>query len=282
MPVVAPSNLPQTVGSVPRVLRIASVGFVNARPLIEGLDSDPNIDLTLDVPSALLGLIQSKQADVALLPVIDLQREPDLVLIPSGGIGCDGSTLTVRIFSQTPLEQVDTLACDPDSHTSVALARLILSRQFNVRPKFIDLHAATGAKGEARLLIGDKVVCEEPAGFEHQLDLGHAWKQMTGLPFVFAAWCCRRGLELGDLPERLKSASVRGLENVHSIIDRHAIPRGWPAGVALQYLTVYLRFNVGPRQLEAIRLFYTLAAEEGIIPNPPRELVVVGEGNDGS
>ncbi len=263
--------------AAPTLFRIASVGFVNARPLIEGLDKDPGIKLTLGVPSSLLGLVQSRQADVALLPVIDLQREPDLVLIPSGGIGCDGPTLTVRLFSQTPLDQVDTLACDPDSHTSVALARVILARQYGVRPKFIDLHAATGARGEARLLIGDKVICEEPAGFEHQLDLGDAWKKMTSLPFVFAAWCCRRGLELGDLPERLRDASVRGLDNVRSIIDRHAVPRGWPAGVALQYLTVYLRFNIGSRQLEAIRLFHKLAAEEGVIPNQPREFEVVGE-----
>src|SRR5690606_33959763 len=76
-----------------RVLRVASVGFINARPLIAGLDQDDSLDLRLDVPSRLLGRIRSGEADVALLPVIDLQREPGLRVVPAGGIGCDGPTL---------------------------------------------------------------------------------------------------------------------------------------------------------------------------------------------
>ena len=258
------------------VLRVASVGFVNARPLIAGLEQDPGVDLCLDVPSRLLGRIRSGAADVALLPVIDLQREHGLRVVPSGGIGCDGPTLTVRLFSQTPFDQITTLACDPDSHTSVALARIVLERLYGVRPRLIDLYAATGSAGEARLLIGDKVVCEEPAGFEQQLDLGTAWKQMTGMPFVFAVWCARPGAALGDLPERLVEARQQGMKQIPEIVKRYAIPRGWPAGLAIQYLTSFLRFEIGPGQLEAIRLFHRLAAEHGIIETPPRPLAIMG------
>lgn len=260
---------------VKAALRVASVAFVNARPLIAGLELDEKLELKLDVPSRLLGLIRSGQADVALLPVIDLQREAGLRVVPAGGIGCDGATLTVRLFSQTPLEKITTLACDPDSHTSVALARLVLERQYHVRPELIDLYAARGAAGEARLLIGDKVVCEEPVGFEHQLDLGAAWKQMTGLPFVFAVWCARAGVELGDLPARLVAARDRGMGQITEIVARYAVPRGWPAGIAIQYLTTYLRFGIGKRELSAIRLFHQLAAEHGIIDSPPRPLDVM-------
>jgi chorismate dehydratase len=194
--------------------------------------------------------------------------------VPAGGIGCEGPTLTVRLFSQTPFEQITTLACDPDSHTSVALARLVLERAYRVRPELIDLYSATGASGEARLLIGDKVVCEEPAGFEHQLDLGAAWNAMTGLPFVFAVWCARQGVELGDLPQRLAEARERGMGQIDAIVKKYAIPRGWPAGLAIQYLTHYLKFDIGPRQLEAIRLFHQLAAEHGIIDPPIKPLHV--------
>lgn len=257
------------------VLRVASVGFVNARPLIAGLEKDPALELCLDVPSRLLDRIRSAQADVALLPVIDLQREPGLRIVPAGGIGCDGPTLTVRLFSQTPFDRISTLACDPDSHTSVALGRIVLERLYDVRPELVDLYAARGAPGEARLLIGDKVVCEEPAGFEHQLDLGDAWKQMTGLPFVFAVWCARTGVELADLPQRLAAARQRGIRSIAQIVERYAIPRGWPAGLAIQYLTVFLKFEIGPRELEAIQKFHELAAEHGIIEAPPRAVPVV-------
>ena len=151
-------------------LRLASVGFVNARPLIHGLGEDPALDLALDVPSALLGRIQRGDADVALLPTIDLQRHPGLRVLPVGGIGCDGETLTVRLFSRVPFEAIETLACDGDSHTSVAVSRAILRRRFGIDPKQAPLPEARDA--EAVLLIGDKVVCEEPAGYPHQLDLG--------------------------------------------------------------------------------------------------------------
>ena len=274
MPTARPAaraSLPVT----PATLRVASVGFVNARPLIAGLEVDQAIELALDVPSRLLERVRRGAADVALLPVIDLQREPGLRVVPAGGIGCEGPTLTVRLFSQTPFAQITTLACDPDSHTSVALARIILERVYNARPQLIDLYSATGAQGEARLLIGDKVICEEPAGFEHQLDLGAAWNAMTGLPFVFAVWCARQGVELGDLPHRLAAARERGMGQIDAIVRKYAIPRGWPAGLAIQYLTQYLKFDIGARQLEAIRLFHQLAAEHGVIEGPVRPLSVV-------
>jgi chorismate dehydratase len=116
------------------------------------------------------------------------------------------------------------------------------------------------------------VVCEEPPGFEHQIDLGSAWRELTGLPFVFAVWTARSGVDLGDLPQRLVEAKRAGLECVAEIVRRHAVRRGWPAGLALQYLTVYLKYDVGDRQLQAMRLFHQLAAKHGLSEGPLKEL----------
>src|SRR5258706_150622 len=98
----------RTAGSIPskrsaEVLRIASVSFFNATPLIYGLDRADDVKLLLDVPSRLIDLLRDDQADVALLPVIDYQRMPGLRIVPAGAIGCDGPTLTVRIFSRGPI-----------------------------------------------------------------------------------------------------------------------------------------------------------------------------------
>jgi chorismate dehydratase len=254
--------------SEPTPLRVASVSFLNSRPLIYGLERDPRVKLDLAVPSKLAGSLQNAQADVALLPVIDYQRMDGLCVVPAGGIGCDGPTLTVRIFSPCPIEQITTLACDPDSHTSVALARIVLAERHQIRPEFIDLTKATGRAGEARLLIGDKVVCNEPQGFEHQYDLGLEWKQMTGLPFVFAVWTARTGVDLGDMPQRLERAKRDGIEHVNELIQKYAVPNGWPAGLALQYLTVYLRFDVSDVHLSAIERFHELAARHALIERP--------------
>jgi chorismate dehydratase len=249
-------------------LRIGCVSYLNAKPLIHGLDQQPDLDVQLEVPARLLDGLQSGRLDIALLPVIDYQRLPDLRIVPSGGIGCDGPTLTVRIFSPVPIEKISTLACDSESHTSVALARIILAERYHITPALLDPAAAAGA---ATLLIGDKVVTQAPTDMPFQLDLGSAWKQLTGMPFVFAVWIARAGIDLGDLPQRLDRARRAGLADLKTIVDRHAAPLGWPRDLALQYLTVNLRFEVGPAQLLAIQTFHQLAARHGLIP-PPRPL----------
>jgi chorismate dehydratase len=267
-------NSPAKTG---RALRVGSVSFLNAKPLICGLEDSEDVALSLAVPSALLGGLRRGDIDVALLPVIDYQRMEGLCIVPSGGIGCEGETLTVRIFSKVPVDEIRALACDTDSHTSVALARVIFAERYGTRPKFVDWAREEDQPCDARLLIGDKVVCEEPAGFEHQLDLGSAWRSLTGLPFVFAVWTARAGVDLGDLPGRLEEAKRRGLANVAEIVKRYGVGRGWPAGLALQYLSVYLKFDVGERELNAIRLFHELAAKHGAVEGKVRELVLHGD-----
>jgi chorismate dehydratase len=260
----------------PPVIRVAAVSFLNARPLIWGLDRDPRIELKLDVPSRLIDHLRSGDSDVALLPTIDYQRLDGVSVVPAGGIGSDGHTLTVRIFARQPIETIRTLACDTDSHTSVALARIVLAERHGVRPELIELRQRQDRPDEARLLIGDKVIAEAPQGFSYQYDLGDEWKQMTGLPFVFAVWTARGGVELGDLPQRLAAARREGLANVAAIVAADAAPKGWPADLARQYLTVNLRFEIGAEQLEAIRRFHVLAAAHGIIPRA-RRLHIYGD-----
>jgi chorismate dehydratase len=208
--------------------------------------------------------------------VIDYQRMPGLRLLTSGGIGSDGRTMTVRIFSPVPIERITQLACDTDSHTSVALARIILAKRFGILPEFVPLKAADFDLPIPRLLIGDKVICEEPRGLDHQLDLGEAWKQQTGLPFVFAGWMARGDVPLGDLPQRLTQAKQEGRRQIEEIIERHAVPLGWPIDAAREYLTQCLQFDIhAPQHLEAIRLFHRLAFEHGLIRHEPWELRVV-------
>src|SRR5438067_13052439 len=85
-------------------LRIASVSYLNARPLIFGLEAQADLKLLLDVPAKLIDLLRTAHAEVALLPVIDYQRMDDLCIVPAGGLGCEGETLTVRICSQSRIE----------------------------------------------------------------------------------------------------------------------------------------------------------------------------------
>lgn len=253
-----------------RPWQVGSVSFLNAKPLIYGLPDDPRVSLHLEVPSRLLDGLRDRRFDVALLPVIDYQRLAGLRVIPAGGIGCDGPTLTVRIFSRSPLRDIDTLLCDTDSHTSVALARVILAERYGRRPKFVDLSADLARDPSLpRLLIGDKVITDEPPDCPHQVDLGEAWKDLTGLPFVFAAWMGRADADLGTLPDLLATTRVHGLAAVEQIVAKYAPIHRWPLPIARQYLESYLQFEIGPRQLEAIRLFHELAAKHRVIEHEP-------------
>ena len=150
---------------------VAAVSFLNARPLIEGLEEDPGIHLISDVPSRLLETLIEDRASVALCPVIDFQLSPvELSIVPAGAIGSDGPTLTVRVFSQLPMEEVVQVQTDGDSHTSVALLKVVFNELYQRVPEVQTL-ASTDVNGSAEppttvLLIGDKVVSTDKPDFK--------------------------------------------------------------------------------------------------------------------
>jgi chorismate dehydratase len=268
-------------------LRLGVVSFVNTLPLIEGLEKLRGVELRTSVPSLLLDLLLAREVDAALCSSIDYQRSPEpLIVLPAGLLGCEGSTLTVRLSSREPVEHVREVYCDTDSHTSVALLRILLAERYGIAPRLIDYDAreqvAEGRPVEsppAVLLIGDKVVTDSPGrdAYPHQVDLGQAWSEATGLPFVFALWMARRD---GD-HDRLRLASAildrarranRG--RLGGIVHRRARSRGWPADLAAAYLGRHIAFEFTPAMLEGLAAFYEKAHAHGLI-GPPRELVVL-------
>lgn len=258
------------------LLRIGCVSYLNAKPLIDGMENQPDAPVRFDVPSGLLDDLLADRVRIALCPVIDFFRsETPLEIVPVGGIGCDGPTLTVRIFSRKPIPQTAEIFADTDSHTSVALMRVLLRELHGLTPRVVDFNAREGVaenrlnpRPDTMLLIGDKVVTAAPdeREYPHQIDLGQAWKELTGLPFVFAVWMCRAGAELGDLPARLDAQRRFNAQRIPRIVERHHAAHGWPRDLAQRYLGEFLRFAVGERELGAIARFGALAAKTGVIP----------------
>ncbi|MCL2330767.1 MAG: hypothetical protein FWC56_05645, partial [Phycisphaerae bacterium] len=140
--------------------RLGVVSFLNSRPLIEGLEDDPRVVLQFAVPSALAELLERGEVDAALIPVFDLAcRANCWQRVSDAGIGSDGRTLTVRVFSKVPAEQMTVLYVDPDSHTSVALARLLWTHVYRRPVRIEPIGPNTQLRDcESVLLIGDKVV----------------------------------------------------------------------------------------------------------------------------
>ena len=248
---------------------VAAVSFLNARPLIDGLEREPGVSLITDVPSRLLETLTDLRARIALCPVIDFQTaEDDLCIVPVGAIGSDGPTHTVRVFSRVPIGKIETVHVDGDSHTSVALLKIVLDALYGHRPEFTILNPGSKPDTdapEAVLLIGDKVVREEPriGLYPYQLDLGEAWKKLSGLPFVFATWHARAGENLGKLPETLRRYRERNMLRIPEIVSTHAA--GWPVELATRYLEDILQFDIGQRELESIELFWNRCRALGLI-----------------
>ena len=116
-------------------LRIGCVNYLNTVPLIEGLDVLPEVELVKAVPSNLIPMLEKDEVDVALVSLIDAANSGvAMSILPCGMIGSDGPTLTVRLFSQVPIDQITAVHADTDSHTSVVLCRLLLAEMFRLDP----------------------------------------------------------------------------------------------------------------------------------------------------
>jgi chorismate dehydratase len=255
-----------------RAMKLGVVSFLNSRPLVERLDREPGVSLSYAVPSALAGMLRGGEVDAALIPVIDLAREAGRWRrVSDACIGSDGPTMTVRVFSRVPPEQMSELHVDGDSHTSVALARLIWSRWFRRPVKITPLAFVSDPdECESVLLIGDKVVTAPVHGFDYQVDLGGAWKEWTGLPFTFAVWAAPAGADHERLARILNAARDRGVARAAQIAEEAGPARGWPVSVAHEYLTQRLKFTVTSQAREGINLYYELATQEGILPGVPQ------------
>lgn len=256
-----------TPGSSSPRWRVGAVSFLNTRPLVEGLDDDPRVEMHYAVPAALPALLREDKVDVALVPVIDLARSAGRwKRVSDACIGADGRTLTVRVFSKVPPERMEVLHVDRDSHTSVALARLIWANVYR-RPLRLEpmVEADRLADCESVLLIGDKVVTTPMPWFDHHVDLGDAWKRWTGLPFVFATWVAPAKAATDELAGILGEARDRGVARARQIAAEVGPARGWPADLAVEYLTRRLSYTITSEALAGMNRFFELGAEAGIV-----------------
>ncbi len=248
--------------------RLGAVSFLNTKPLIEGLADQPGVTLNLAVPAELAGMLQAGRVDAALMPVIDIGRAAGRwKRISDAGIGSDGDTLTVQVFSRVPPEDMTTLHADTDSHTSVILARLVW-KGFHRRPlSLIPLKRGAGVDHcESVLLIGDKVVGADVGGFRYRVDLGGAWRAWTGLPFVFAAWGAPVDRETTHLARLLSEARDRGVARAAELAAEYGPALGWPVDLARDYLTRHMKYTITPAAEAGLNKFLELARVEGLIP----------------
>jgi chorismate dehydratase len=254
-------------------IRVGAVSYLNAKPLYHGLcDHAPEVQLTMDVPSKLSEKLAAGDLEVALIPSVEYLRGVGrgYEIIPGLAIAARGPVRSVKLFSRVPWDQVNRLALDAGSRTSQVLARIWLDAAHGVRPPLVEELplgvSALESTADAVLVIGDRAMRVPHESFRQVVDLGDAWHLLTGLPFVFAFWVARGGVDLGDLPAALAQSRAMGLAAAGLLARMHGPRLGLEVSTCYDYLTRILSYDLGEPELAGLRRFAAMAARLGLAP----------------
>ena len=200
------------------MLKISAVSYLNTIPFIHGLKQSElikTIDLQLDYPSICADKLINGTVDLALVPVVAILKLKEAYIISDYCIGANGAVDTVCLYSDVPIEEIESIALDYQSRTSVALLKLLLKDYWRLNPILINEEVGfeDKIKGKhAALVIGDRAFAMND---KHKFiyDLSAIWTEMTGLPFVFAAWVSNSQLSQ-DFINAFNKALEKGLTNI--------------------------------------------------------------------
>ena len=254
-------------------IRVSAVEYLNARPLVHGLDAQSDLfTLQFDVPAKCAALLHEGAADLGLIPSIEYLQRPDYRVVPGIAVASSGPVASVALFSQRPATAIRSIAVDSSSRTAVALLRILCAQWFEIEPTFVKMRPDLMPmlkRYDAALMIGDGALFtdHESAGLE-KVDLGEEWVAMTSLPFVWAFWVGRRGVVTDPHLDALQAARQRGLEALDDIARQFAPPGedDETVQIAHDYLRENVQYTLDDRCLAGLKKFYDAAAELGVVP----------------
>jgi chorismate dehydratase len=258
------SNLEQSLAP----FRVGSVGYLNAVPLTRGLEEQ----VIFTTPSKLAEMLRRDDLDAALVSVVEVLFTDRYDILDGIAIASLGEVKSVLVAHRRPLEEAREIFCDPASLTSIHLARVLLAER-GLHPEFKPLPSYDFATlPDYVLLIGDRALDLLLGKREHEIwDLGAAWYEMTSLPFVYAVWALRRGIENGVLRQRLREACDFGLDTLDHII---ASRTDYNYDFRKDYLGWHIHFHLGMDEKRGLARFMELLRKHGADPVfQPRFLV---------
>jgi chorismate dehydratase len=251
-----------------KLVRLGAVDYLNARPLVYGLELRSGFALRFDPPSKCAALLHEGSIDVGMIPSVEYLRghEPYCV-VPDAAIVSEGPVASVALFSRVPVRDIRSIAADTSSRTSNALLRVLCHETLGIDAELVPMHPRPVemlTRCDAALLIGDAALFfeHEPANVQ-KIDLGEEWTSLTGLPFVWAFWAGRAGALGAEHVHCLLEAKDAGVSAADAIADAYC--GGARAELGRRYLREHVRYDCGPRELEGLRTFYELAGKYGLV-----------------
>lgn len=236
-------------------IRVGAVSYLNTKPLIYGLEQgkmSDEIELLIDYPANIASQLIDDKIDVGLVPVAILPLLKEHHIVSDYGIACDGEVASVCLFSDVPLQEIRKVLLDYQSRTSVALLKILLKEHWKLSPELVagerdyenDIAGTT-----AGLVIGDRALTQRTKS-AYIYDLGTAWKEMTGLPFVFAAWISNKKLPPSFIHD-FNAANAFGFDHLQEVINRY------PDSIfdLKAYYTDFIKFRLNEDMFAAVKLF---------------------------
>jgi chorismate dehydratase len=232
-------------------------------------DQRESVELSFRIPSECANEVASGAADIGIIPSVELSRH-DYGRVRGLGIASRGAVRSILLISSKPFREVQSLAGDISSRTSVALARIILARRYGTEPRVVphapDLTRMLTA-ADAALIIGDPALHLDPQSLgERVLDLGAEWTDMTGLPMVFAVWAGPKEAITPEVEAIFQASYAFGRDHLDEIIRKEAPARGLSPELAREYLTRHIVCELGAPEYRGLDLFleYARAAREAV------------------
>jgi chorismate dehydratase len=256
-----------------RVTRLGAVSYLNTKPLVYGLEGNPDFDVRFDVPSKCAELLEAGATDLGLIPSFDYAQHANYLIVPHLAIASQGPVESVAMFTTRPVEEIRTIALDTSSRTSANLLRLLCAAWFEIQPVF--RAAAPNIREmlheyDAALLIGDPALFADGiASGVQKIDLGQTWHEMTGLPFVWAFWSGRAQAADADVCRALRDTRDRGVANVADIARREAPADPAREALIARYLHETIVYDLDGPFETGLRTYYTLLAEHDLLERNP-------------
>ncbi len=245
-----------------RKIRVGAVSYLNTRPLLYGIENSPVIDeisLITEYPARIADKLLLDEIDIGLVPVAMIPKMKEYHLNTHYCIGCDGPVASVCLFSEVPIQEIRTVILDYQSRTSVLLARILFEKYWKQKPEFVhsgpDFHKQINGN-TAAVIIGDLALRQRSVSAYHY-DLGEAWKQMTGLPFVFAAWISNKVLDPSWV-KRFDQANAFGIQNIPRVIEQ--VEETFFD--LTNYYTRFLNYSLDEEKMKGLNLFLEMLTDK--------------------
>lgn len=239
-----------------RKIKVGAVSYLNTKPLLYGLEHGPiknEIELVLDYPARLVEMLKTGAIDIGLVPVGALPELGEYHIVSDYCIGTEGEVASVAVFSQVPMEEIETVILDYQSRTSVKLCKLLLEKHWKKNVRFVDAkdeHYIQDIKGTtAGLIIGDRALSFRGKS-NYIYDLGLGWKDMTGLPFVFAVWVSTQEIERFFIDKFIVSLKS-GIELMSQVVANISFAQY----DVYTYLSENISYNLNKEKKEGLDFF---------------------------